>query len=792
MDNGQSVAAAIELEEALKGVNEEVDELGDSAKDLEPFEKELKDIDDKVKSGKLSMREMAKAVKEYQTIAVQAGRTSPVGQEALVKAGALKDELGDLQTEVKNLGTDGANLQAALQLGGTVVAGYSAYQSVVAGLGIENENLQKTMVKLQAAQSALMAIEQIRSSLEKESMLMLKARALQTNIVSAATAIYTTVVGTSTGAMKLFRIALMSTGIGAIIVGIGLLIANFESVSKWVGKVIDYFSNLRNVILALLGPIGWIIMAYEAMGDSAEDAAEREHAARVKVNEEATAAHKAKIAQLEEERAIQQELLAELEDKAKRQTAMNDLEILQARARGASETEIFNITKRQNEENLKLAAEELAAKMKIIEINHQIAEAEYNRWKLFLETQATMSGWTEEQAKRDLERLEQAKANYLEDEAAQIESAQNAFATMEAENQIYLNDRNEQLAQANEKRLEQEKKDMEKRLALEKDYQQELTDMRIGNIQDEEERSFSAMQERHRREREELIAKYGENTELEIELRRRQQSEITALEDQFYQAEFDALEASINAENALKEAQAEIEEAEFQAKLDKAQGYIDAANMALETMTAINDLLNQIGEQRIEDNEQKRDTELSALDKQKNAELAREGLSAQQKAIIERNFAMAEYNIKKKTAEANDKIAKRQFNRNKALQIASAAVNTASAILQGIAQFGPPPSPMGIAAIVSAGVIGGVQIAKIASTRFEGESASISPPDITIPNIGDTGGSGSGGSQNQGQGSQDGPSTLTAGLLEPKLQVSIVEIESVSKTVNQISDIGTI
>ena len=44
--------------------------------------------------------------------------------------------------------------------------------------------------------------------------------------------VYTTVVGTSTGAMKAFRIALASTGIGLIVIGFGLLIANFDRVKK--------------------------------------------------------------------------------------------------------------------------------------------------------------------------------------------------------------------------------------------------------------------------------------------------------------------------------------------------------------------------------------------------------------------------------------------------------------------------------------------------------------------------------------------------------------------------------
>lgn len=44
--------------------------------------------------------------------------------------------------------------------------------------------------------------------------------------------VYTTVIGTTTGAMKAFRIALAATGIGLIVIGLGLLIANFDKVKK--------------------------------------------------------------------------------------------------------------------------------------------------------------------------------------------------------------------------------------------------------------------------------------------------------------------------------------------------------------------------------------------------------------------------------------------------------------------------------------------------------------------------------------------------------------------------------
>jgi len=71
--------------------------------------------------------------------------------------------------------------------------------------------------------------------------------------------IYTTVVGTSTGAMKAFRIALASTGIGLLVIGLGYLVANFEKVSKWansfgwIKKLGEWMGSLTEAVTDFIG-----------------------------------------------------------------------------------------------------------------------------------------------------------------------------------------------------------------------------------------------------------------------------------------------------------------------------------------------------------------------------------------------------------------------------------------------------------------------------------------------------------------------------------------------------------
>ena len=80
--------------------------------------------------------------------------------------------------------------------------------------------------------------------------------AKNSKLAAMAQAFYTTVVGTSTGAMKLFRIALISTGIGAIVVGIGLLIANFDKVKKVVLNLVPGLAIIGDLFTSLVETVG--------------------------------------------------------------------------------------------------------------------------------------------------------------------------------------------------------------------------------------------------------------------------------------------------------------------------------------------------------------------------------------------------------------------------------------------------------------------------------------------------------------------------------------------------------
>jgi hypothetical protein len=87
---------------------------------------------------------------------------------------------------------------------------------------------------------------------------------------------YATVIGTSTGAMKAFKVALIGTGIGALVVGLILLITNFDKVKAAVYNLIPGLKNVGefvgNIINAVTDFIGVTSEAERAFARLTEQA----------------------------------------------------------------------------------------------------------------------------------------------------------------------------------------------------------------------------------------------------------------------------------------------------------------------------------------------------------------------------------------------------------------------------------------------------------------------------------------------------------------------------------------
>ena len=90
-----------------------------------------------------------------------------------------------------------------------------------------------------------------------------------------------------------------------------------------------------------------------------------------------------------------------------------------------------------------------------------------------------------------------------------------------------------------------------------------------------------------------------------------------------------------------------------------------------------------------------------------------------------------------KGSKEEEELARKQFKFNKALQLGGAIIDAGKAITASLAAapiaIGPVPNPAGIASLAFAATSSAVNIAKIASTKFESPGGS---PDAPTPNIG--------------------------------------------------------
>jgi len=150
--------------------------------------------------------------------------------EAAKRAAAMQDQMDKVNKTVKTLANDNKRLDAFVSTAQGIAGGFAAAQGAAALFGSENEDLQKTMVKLQASMTLLNGLQQVSNLLRKES-------ALNTVLLGKANVTATATTAGLTKGMKSLRAAIISTGIGALVVSLGLLIAYWDDIKGAINGV---------------------------------------------------------------------------------------------------------------------------------------------------------------------------------------------------------------------------------------------------------------------------------------------------------------------------------------------------------------------------------------------------------------------------------------------------------------------------------------------------------------------------------------------------------------------------
>jgi len=177
------------------------------------------EIQDNSKSLKAQYKE---AVAELQKVSAQYGETSEQAIKAAKAAADLKDQIGFSKDLVDSFNPD-AKFNALSRSVGGVLDGFQAFEGALGLIGVESEDLQKTMVRLQS----VMALSQGLQGLMEA-----KDSFKQLGSVAA-------------NALKGIKTGIAATGIGLLLVAVGTLVAYWDDIKEAVSGVSDEQKDLN-------------------------------------------------------------------------------------------------------------------------------------------------------------------------------------------------------------------------------------------------------------------------------------------------------------------------------------------------------------------------------------------------------------------------------------------------------------------------------------------------------------------------------------------------------------------
>lgn len=198
--------------------------------------------------------------------------TSEQFQELAKQAGEAKRAVNEAAATVDTYASSAKGLTSVINVGESLTAAFGTATGVMSMFGVSGEEVALQIQKLQGVMATLQSLQVLQENITKKgtatNLLYSKvlgilglghkqnAAALATE--TAAQGASTVATNTATVATKGFSKALIATGIGAIVVLLGLLIANFSEIKDWFLKLIAPIDGFK---AALMG-IGSVVVNY--------------------------------------------------------------------------------------------------------------------------------------------------------------------------------------------------------------------------------------------------------------------------------------------------------------------------------------------------------------------------------------------------------------------------------------------------------------------------------------------------------------------------------------------------
>lgn len=277
-------------EQTVKQLRTEISSLRDVLLNTEKGSEEYKNTVEKLVSNQKKLNDVMAAGKdtfknsrqELRELKNEMDKLTPGTTEynaAFQRAAEITHTLQERQEMLKYSAADlGTQLSNVVSIGSSLAAGFNAVQGVLALTGSKSEELQKTMMKLQAGIALVQGLQGLEGMTKKMRGFIngVTEMVFHTNAATTAVAAETTAIGANTTAQEAnavatnaatvatngFKKALISTGIGAIIVLIGSLIAHWEDLKDMIGlsnEQLDAFNAVMDRIKVTIAGVSEVI-----------------------------------------------------------------------------------------------------------------------------------------------------------------------------------------------------------------------------------------------------------------------------------------------------------------------------------------------------------------------------------------------------------------------------------------------------------------------------------------------------------------------------------------------------
>ena len=271
-----------ELTKYIAKVKETQAEVERTADDLQKEEQAMQKTKEKIDgaaNAHVKLRTQLMNAKNALAEMEQAGKRGTAEYEAMQKElGRLQKAMRSANAQAKVMGSSFRGMEAVMSTISGVTGGFTALSGAMSLFGTENENIQKSMLKVQSLMSITMGLQQVANTLHQNS-------AFRLTVLAGAQRIYATAVdrtsaslvamGVSATAANVAAQALMATltlGIGVAITAIVALVSKLVSEEK---KAREEAKKMNDAIAeAAVKPVTSLrelIREYGKLGDSLRD-----------------------------------------------------------------------------------------------------------------------------------------------------------------------------------------------------------------------------------------------------------------------------------------------------------------------------------------------------------------------------------------------------------------------------------------------------------------------------------------------------------------------------------------